>query len=109
VSATDVAGGALLVAGSVFVVVGGVGLLRFPDFFTRMHAVSVTETAGAGLILAGLALQAGWTLATFKLALILFFLLVTSPTSAHALARAALARGTRPRLAAGEEDDPSTR
>ena len=48
-AAVDVASGALLVAGSAFVLVGGVGLLRFPDFFTRMHAVSVTETAGSNV------------------------------------------------------------
>jgi hypothetical protein len=45
--------------GGFFCVVGGIGLLRMPDFYTRMHAASVTETLGAGLILLGLMLQAG--------------------------------------------------
>ena len=86
---------ALLVSGSVFCVIGGVGLLRMPDFYTRTHAASVTDTLGAGLLLAGLMLQAGTSLVTVMLLLVLAFLLVTSPTSAHALAKAAAATGVR--------------
>jgi multicomponent Na+:H+ antiporter subunit G len=79
-----------LLVGGFFVVVGTIGLVRLPDFYTRLHAVGITDTLGAGLMLVGLALQAGFTLIAVKLILIALFLLVTSPTAAHALAKAAL-------------------
>lgn len=85
----NIASWVLLLGGGFFLVVGAIGLVRMPDFFTRMHAASVTDTAGAGLMLAGLMLQGGWSLVTFKLFAILVFLLFTSPTATHALARAA--------------------
>ncbi len=98
----------LLVAGGFFCVVGAIGMLRMPDFYTRMHAASVTETLGAGFILAGLVLQAGFTLVAAKLAMIGLLILFVSPTATHALARAALARGLAPPLAA-PKDEPSKR
>jgi len=98
----------LLVAGGLFCIIGAVGLLRMPDFFTRMHAASLPDTLGAGLILLGLALQAGLTLVAVKLAMIGLLILFASPTATHALARAALARGVKPLLAEGE-DKPSNR
>jgi multicomponent Na+:H+ antiporter subunit G len=79
-----------------------------PDFYTRMHATSVTETLGAGLILLGLALQAGLTLVTAKLVMIGLLIFFASPTATHALARAALVRGVKP-LLARPEDEPSKR
>ncbi len=81
---------ACLLLGALFALTGGIGLLRLPDLFTRLHAAGMTDTLGAGLILLGLMLQAGLGLVTIKLMLILGFLLVTSPTSTHALAKAAL-------------------
>ena len=104
-----------IVTGSLFAVVGGIGIIRLPDFYSRMHAGGITDTMGAGLILLGLMLQSvkvglmeivrsglsdglhvePW-LVTVKLVIILFFLLVTSPTSCHALASSALAQGVRP-------------
>ncbi|MCP3980493.1 MAG: monovalent cation/H(+) antiporter subunit G [bacterium] len=95
----------LLVGGSLFALVGGIGLLRLPDYFTRMHAAGITDTMGAGLILSGLMLQEGLSLVTFKLVAILFFLLVTSPTSTHALAQSAWSHGLRP--AGTDEDAPA--
>jgi len=86
-----------LLAGAFFVVTGGVGLIRFPDFFTRLHPAGVTDTMGAGLTLIGLMLQAGFTSATIKLALILGFILLTSPAATHALAQAALRGNVRPK------------
>jgi len=111
----DIASWLLLIAGSVFSIVGGIGLLRFPDFYTRLHAAGVTDTGGAGLVTAGLILQAGPNLVAVKLAMILFFLLMTSPASTHALAKAALTAGVRPLLYDGrkgsspsaKEDPPS--
>ena len=84
---------ACLVAGGVFCVTGALGLVRMPDFYTRMHAASVTETLGAGLILLGLLLQAGLTLIAAKLLMIGLLIFFTSPTATHALAKAAYARG----------------
>jgi len=94
----DAASALCLAGGGFFCLVGAVGLLRMPDFYTRVHAASVLETLGAGLLLVGLALQAGFTLITAKLAIIGLLIFFTSPTAAHALAKAALARGIRPLL-----------
>lgn len=96
--AVDVASWILLVAGGLFCIIGGIGLLRMPDFYTRVHAASVTDTLGAGLILLGLILQAGWTLVTAKLVVIGLLVFFTSPAATHALARAALGRGLEPLL-----------
>ena len=86
----------MLTAGGVFVFIGGVGALRMPDLFTRMHAASITDSIAPMLILGGLMLQAGWTLATVKLLAILVFLLMTGPTASNALAGAALLSGHKP-------------
>ena len=92
----DVASWILLTLGGFFVLVGGIGALRMPDLYTRMHAASVTDSLGAMLVIAGAMLQAGFTLAAVKLAAILIFLLFTSPTAANALASAALLAGVDP-------------
>lgn len=84
-----------LVLGGIFCIVGAIGLLRMPDFYTRMHAASVIETLGAGLILLGLVLQAGFTLITVKLLMLGVLVLFVSPTATHALARAAMVRGVK--------------
>jgi multicomponent Na+:H+ antiporter subunit G len=97
-AAIDIASWILLVSGGLFCIVGGIGLLRMPDFYTRVHAASVTDTLGVGLILAGLVLQAGWTLVTAKLIVIGLLVFFTSPAATHALARAALGRGLEPLL-----------
>lgn len=92
----DVASWALLLAGGASCVIGGVGLLRMPDFYTRIHAASVSDALGAGLVLAGLVLQAGWTLVAAKLLVVGLLVFFTSPAATHALARAALERGLEP-------------
>lgn len=81
---------ALLLSGSFFVIVGGIGSLRMPDLYTRMHAASVTDSIAPILILSGLMLQAGLSLYSVKLAAILVFLLLTGPTASNALASTAL-------------------
>lgn len=93
---TDMLSWALLVAGGAFIFLGGLGALRLPDFYTRMHAAGLTDTMGTLLVLLGCALQAGGGLAVFKLATVALFLLLTSPTSAYALANAARLSGLRP-------------
>jgi len=86
----------LLAGGAVFAVIGGIGILRLPDFYSRMHAAGITDTLGASMVLGGLMLQAGLSLATLKLLMILFFMLIASPTSAHALAQSARTYGLKP-------------
>ncbi len=105
--ALDIASWILLVAGGLFSIVGAIGLLRMPDFYTRVHAASVTDTLGVGFILLGLILQAGWTLVTAKLVIIGLLIFFTSPAATHALARAALERGLEPLL--DGEERPSKR
>ncbi len=90
----DIASWVLLISGSFFVIVGGIGLLRLPDFYTRVHAASITDTVGAWLIILGLLLQVEHTLVGIKLIMILLFLILTSPLSSHALTKAAYYRET---------------
>lgn len=94
----DVLSWALIITGSLAMLTGGVGVLRFPDVYTRMHAASITDTLGAGALLGGLMLQAGPTLVAVKLLFMLVFLFFTSPTSSFALAHAALSAGVEPEL-----------
>ncbi|CAA6808893.1 MAG: Sodium:proton antiporter [uncultured Thiotrichaceae bacterium] len=89
---------ALLIAGVVLGITGAIGTIRFPDFYTRVHASSVTDTLCALCIIAGLILQAGFTLVTVKLVFILLFLWYTSPVATHALVRAAHHMGLPPYL-----------
>lgn len=94
----DVASWVLILTGSGFIVVGAIGILRFPDVYTRMHAASVIETLGAGVLFAGLMLQAGFTQVTLKLLFILLLFFFTGPVITHALAQAALHAGVKPEL-----------
>ena len=87
---------ALILSGSFFVVVGAFGTYRFPDFWSRLHAASVTDSAGVILILIGMGIYSGLTLITFKLFVIGLFLFITGPTSTHAVANAALVSGLKP-------------
>ena len=93
----DILSWVLLLSGGVFVLVGGIGIMRLPDLYTRMHAASLTDTLGTLLILGGIMLQAGLTLASIKLVAIAIFLLLTGPTATYALANAALLSGLLPR------------
>ena len=95
---------ALISAGSFFVIVGAIGVYRFPDFWTRLHAASVAESAGVILLLTGMMVQAGWGLIAVKLLIIGVFLFITGPTSTHAVANAALVSGLRPK---NFDDDPT--
>ena len=106
--ARDILSWICLVGGSAFAIIGGIGLLRLPDVFARMHGSGITDTLGAGLVLSGLMLQSGLSLITVKLVFVLVFLLITSPTSSHALAKSALSHGIRPRVVESEGDLPSS-
>ena len=90
--------GIFLLIGCFLCITGGIGVLRFPDFFTRMHAAGITDTFGSGFILIGLMALShdyGW-LVFLKLLFIFLFGLLTNPTSGHALAKAALRSGMKP-------------
>jgi len=95
----DAASWFLLVLGGFLCITGGVGLFRFPDFFSRMHAAGITDTLGGGLILIGLMLQVnGQWLVLAKLVFIVVFIFLTSPTASHALAKAAIHAGLKPQV-----------
>ena len=85
----DIISSILLIAGVFFGLSGAIGLFKFPDFFTRVHAASVTDSIAAILIIVGLLLQTSFDLNTAKLLFILIFLMITSPTASHALAKSA--------------------
>ncbi len=105
----ETVGGGLLILGSLVVLVAALGLLRFPDLFTRMHAAGVADTLGVALVLVGLVfLVDAWTTAT-RFLLILGFVWFTSPTACHALARSALASGLRPKVDGDAEPAPTER
>lgn len=85
----------LLSAGAIWCIIGAIGLLRLPDFYARTHPASMIDTLGAGLVLAGLALQAPSFLVVVKLVIIFWLILIASPTATHALVKAAYAGGLR--------------
>lgn len=103
----DIVSWILLLAGGALGIVGGIGIHSFHDFYSRLHAAGITDTLCALLILSGLGLQAGWSIAAFKLALIFVFLFFTSPTASHALANAALHSGLQPRLNRNDPGEPN--
>ena len=105
----DLASWLCLLGGGLFLLAGGIGLLRLPDFYTRIHAAGVTDTMGAVLILLGLGFQAGLDLVSAKLALIFLFLCFTSPASTHALAKAARHGQVQAVLHEEGENEPSKR
>ena len=85
-----------LMAGTFLCVAGAIGMVRFPDVYTRSHAAGVIDTGGAFLILIGLGFQTGFTLITVKLFLIGLLLFFTTPTSTHALVKGALSGSLKP-------------
>lgn len=94
-----------LLIGSFLCISGGVGILRFPDFYTRMHAVGVTESLATAMILIGLILHNPDFLVDIKLMIILLMTVFISPTAIHALAKAALHNKLMPELDEEEADN----
>ncbi|MCZ6872198.1 MAG: monovalent cation/H(+) antiporter subunit G [bacterium] len=88
----------LVIIGLLFILAGVVGILRLPDFYTRLHAMGKCDTLGVALVLIGLALHAGISLYSVKILLISVFIALANPTATHALARAALKSGLVPWL-----------
>lgn len=88
--------GIFLLAGLFFLLVGAIGVLRLPDFYTRLHAMGKCDTLGMLLCLLGLMFYEGATLTTLKLLLIWIFIALANPTATHALSRAAYSAGLKP-------------
>lgn len=98
-------GASLCLVGAFLAIIGTVGVLRFPDFYTRLHAASVTDTSAALALILGMALMSEHWLVLVKLAVIWLFLLLTGPTSSHAVANAAHTAGLEPLI--GPQKKPS--
>jgi multicomponent Na+:H+ antiporter subunit G len=96
--AVTIAGGALVLAGGLFSVLGAAGVLRFPDVYTRIHAASVTDTGAALLMILGFIVLSGFSLVTLKLVLLGVLLFLATATASHALANAAYGSGLWPWL-----------
>ena len=101
----DIASWACILLGSFFTIVGAFGLVRMPEIFTRIHAASIVDTAGVGLLILGMGLEAGLSLVTLKLAFLLVLFFFTTPVVTHALAQACLNNGVRPLLSADRRRD----
>lgn len=95
----------LILLGVFLGISGAVGLFRFPDFYTRMHAAGITDTLCTACIIGGLVLQAGFTLITVKLIFILLFTWYSSPAAGHALIKAAHKTGLKPLLRKDAEQE----
>lgn len=92
----------LCCGGAFFFIVGTLGIMRFPDFYARTHAATKCDTVGAGSILVALALLRGFEPDMPKLLLLAGLVMLSSPTAAHALSRAAYRTGLKPWLKPGE-------
>ncbi|MEM1039782.1 MAG: monovalent cation/H(+) antiporter subunit G [Pseudomonadota bacterium] len=86
-----------VLSGSFFLFIGSLGMVRLKDFWARIHAASIIDSAGAGLLLFGMMLGTGFSLITVKLVLIVLFLAITGPTASHAVVNAAFSIGSRPK------------
>jgi len=98
-------GALLCLLGAFLAIVGTVGVLRFPDFYTRLHAASITDTSAALSLILGMALMSEHWLVLVKLAVIWLLLLITGPTSSHAVANAAHTAGLEPLI--GPQNKPA--
>lgn len=82
--------------GILFMLVGSIGILRLPDFYSRTHSVSKSDTLGIIFVILGLVIYEGFTQSSFKLILIVLFIALSNPIGTHALARAAMKKGLSP-------------
>ncbi|MBF0620718.1 MAG: monovalent cation/H(+) antiporter subunit G [Magnetococcales bacterium] len=96
--AIEILSGFFLISGTIMMMISGIGLIRLPDMYTRIHAGGINDTLGSGLVFIGLMLLGDWGTPTLKLGLIIAFLFFTSPVTTHALARAALTDKFEPKV-----------
>jgi multicomponent Na+:H+ antiporter subunit G len=95
----------LVIVGIAFILVGSIGILRLPDFFTRTHAVSKSDTLGIIFVISGMIIYEGFTLSSLKLMLIILFIALANPIGSHALAKAAIKKGLKPTLEEDQRED----
>ena len=86
----------LLLIGAFFMLAGTIGFVRFPDFYSRMHATGKCDTLGEGLMLVALIIYGGATFVSVKILFLIVFILLANPTSTHAIAKAAYDVGLEP-------------
>ncbi|MBC8208010.1 MAG: monovalent cation/H(+) antiporter subunit G [Desulfobulbaceae bacterium] len=92
----DLTGIVLIVCGLPFFLSGSLGLLRFPDIFTRLHALTKADNVGLGLIVLGLICQAGSLFEALRLLMVWLLVLIASSASCHLIARSALEKNIKP-------------
>lgn len=107
---SEILAGVLMFGGVFFMLIGSIGLLRMPDFYTRAHAAGKIDTLGIMLFIVGMVVYEGLTLVSAKLALVAVFVALTSPVATHQMTRRALAYGlkpwVRPEAQTGETEEP---
>ena len=91
-----IATGILLTLGCFFIVVSSIGVIRFPDFYSRIHPAGKSDTLGQLLVLLGLIVHVGISLVTIKLFFIAVFIFIANPTATHSLAKSAFVSGLKP-------------
>lgn len=96
-------------AGVFFMFVGGIGIIRLPDFFSRTHAIGKSDTLGIMLVLGGLAVHLGFTLTSVKLIIALLFVALANPVASHALAKSAITSGLKPWFKGDKPDSEEQR
>ena len=89
---------AFVLLGIFFMLIGSIGILRLPDFFSRTHAISKSDTLGILFVVLGLIIHDGTLVNSLKLGLIMIFIALANPIGSHALANAALKKGMKPLL-----------
>ena len=92
----DYVGAGLMTVGLLFMIVAAVGMIRLPDVYTRSHAVALTDSLGAVFLLAGLAVQQGFSPNALRILVVLALLYILNPVIAHATIRAARRSGVKP-------------
>ncbi len=88
--------GVFLGIGCFFIIVTAIGIVRFPDFYSRLHPAGKADTIGQALVLIGLMVYEGFSLISVKLLIIVIFIFIASPTATHAVAQAAFLKGVAP-------------
>ena len=91
--------------GSIFLLIGAIGLLRLGDIFARIHAAGLIDTMGLGFLILGMCIYSGFTLVTAKLIIIAIFMFFASPVSTHALSKAALDGNINPEVDEDQRPD----
>lgn len=106
----NIIGSLLLFTGLIFMIVGSIGILRLPDFFTRTHAASKVDTVGIVIALIGIAFIGQGRVEGDKALLAAFLIMLTNPVAAHALAKAAYVAGITPwkKGKSGEDSGPES-